>query len=373
MSELSLRDADHRVERRVGQHHTMVDLPAIGVEPDAGSHAHPAVWRRVVRFGLGLAFGGVAIWVVVRASGGLSDALDALREVDWWWLVPATLLEGLAYFLSGMRLRRLAGSAVVSPTAATGIELVVNGLGLLTPASPAEGLAFGASELAHRGLDRRHIALTLGLSQWFSLRVFLLVNALNLGWIVITRDFPVDSTWPLLVMVLILGGLALSAFLAGRPSTMEHLAVVVGTARFWRPRPERDALRARGARLHADAMQVVGPPRQRGVLMSLSIGSMLADIGCLYFALVAAHAHVGFDIALLAAGAGAVSAIVPLLPGGLGIVEAVIPAVVHWYGPPVSAAFAGALVYRALGTFLPACAGAVALIALRARWPALRH
>jgi uncharacterized membrane protein YbhN (UPF0104 family) len=51
------------------------------------------------------------------------------------------------------------------------------------------------------------------------------------------------------------------------------------------------------------------------------------------------------------------------------VVEAIIPAVVHWYGPPVSAAFAGALVYRALGTFLPAAAGAIALVVLRARRP----
>ena len=332
----------------------------------------PARWRRALRFGLGLALGGAAIWIVVTASGGISDALDALRQVDWWWLLPAALFEGLAYFLSGLRLRRLAGPAIVSPSAATGIELVVNGLGLLTPASPAEGLAFGASELSRRGLDRRRIGLTLGFSQWFSLRVFLLVNALNLVWILATRDFPVDSTWPLIAAPLILGVLAVTAFLASRPSTMERLAVIIGAARFWKPRPDRDEQRASGAQFHGDAMKMVGPPSRRVVLMGLSVGSMLADIACLYFALIAAHAHVGFDIALLAAGAAAASALIPLLPGGLGVVEAIIPAVVHWYGPPVSAAFAGALVYRALGTFLPAAAGAVALIVLRGRRP-VRH
>ena len=329
-------------------------------------------WRRALRFGLGLSLGAAAIWIVVSASGGLADALDALRAVDWWWLIPAAIFEGIAYFLSGLRLRRLAGPAVVSPAAATGIELVVNGLGLLTPASPAEGLAFGVSELSRRGLDHRHIGLTLGFSQWFSLRVFLLVNALNLCWIVATRDFPVDSTWALIAAPLILGLLAVSAFLASRPSTMERLAVIIGAAQFWKPRLDSDERRARGARFHADAMEAVGPPRRRVVLMALSVGSMLADIACLYFALIAAHAHVGFDIALLAAGAAAASALIPLLPGGLGVVEAIIPAVVHWYGPPVSAAFAGALVYRALGTFLPAAAGAIALVVLRAHRP-VRH
>ena len=55
----------------------------------------PARWRRALRFGLGLALGGAAIWIVVTASGGISDALDALRQVDWWWLLPAALFEGL--------------------------------------------------------------------------------------------------------------------------------------------------------------------------------------------------------------------------------------------------------------------------------------
>ncbi len=45
--------------------------------------------------------------------------------------------------LAGVRMRRLAGpEADLSPMAATELTLVVNGLGLLTPASPAEGIAF---------------------------------------------------------------------------------------------------------------------------------------------------------------------------------------------------------------------------------------
>jgi uncharacterized membrane protein YbhN (UPF0104 family) len=147
---------------------------------------------------------------------------------------------------------------------------------------------------------------------------------------------------------------------------------IVGAAQFWKPRANRDDRRANGARFHADAMAVVGPPRRRVVLMGLSVGSMLADIACLYFVLIAAHAQVGFDVALLAAGAAAASGLIPLLPGGLGVVEAIIPAVVRWYGPSLSAAFAGALVYRVLGTFLPAAAGAVAVVALRAHHPS-RH
>ena len=335
-----------------------------------GTRAAPAVihpWRRALRLALGLALGGAGVWIVVRAGGGLGDAWDALGRVNAWWLVPAIVSEGLAYVLAGARLRRLAGSqAGLTVASATGVELVVNGLGLLAPAAPAEGLAFEVSELSRRGLDRRRIALTLGFEQWFSLRVFLLVNALNLGWILASRDLPVDSTWPLVAAPIVLVALVVTAILANRPASAETLAVAVGALRFWKPRAPVPDRRLAGAHVHAEAKAMLGPPRTRVAFPVLSIASLLANVSCLFFVLIAAHAHVGYDIAVLAAGAAATAGLIPLLPGGIGVVEAIIPAVVHWYGPPFGAALAAALVFRVLGTFLPAAAGGVALFALRA-------
>ena len=324
-------------------------------------------WRLALRAALGLTLGGAAVWIIVRAGGGLGDAWQALGRVDAWWLIPAVVSEGLAYVFAGVRLRRLAGSqAGLTVASATGVELVVNGLGLLAPAAPAEGLAFEVSELSRRGLDRRRIALTLGFEQWFSLRVFLLVNALNLAWILGTRDVPVDSTWPLVAAPLVLVALAVTAILANRPASAETLAVAVGALRFWKPRASVPDRREAGAHLHEEAKAMLGPPRRRVVFPVLSVGSMLANVLCLYFVLIAAHAHVGYDVAVLAAGAAATAGLIPLLPGGIGVVEAIIPAVVHWYGPTFGAALAAALAYRVLGTFLPAAAGGVALLALRA-------
>ncbi len=174
-------------------------------------------------------------------------------------------------------------------------------------------------------------------------------------------------SWPLVVAPLVLILLVVTAVLANRPGTAEHVAVVLGALRFWKPRPSRAERRDAGARFHADAMAVIGPPRQRVRLALLSLGSMMSDVACLWFILIAVGARVDPDVALLAVGAGAVAASVPLLPAGIGVVEAVMPAVIHWYGPALSAALAGVLLYRAIGTFLPAAAGAVSLVALRAR------
>jgi len=323
--------------------------------------------RRALRVALGLTLGGAGVWIIVRASGGLSETWQAFGRVNAWWLIPAIVSEGLAYVLAGVRLRRLAGSqARLTVASATGVELVVNGLGLLAPAAPAEGLAFEVSELSRRGLDRRRIALTLGFEQWFSLRVFLLVNALNLGWILATRDLPVDATWPLVTAPLVLVALVVTAILANRPASAETLAVAAGALRFWKPRASAPDRRTAGAHVHAEAKAMLGPPRRRVVFPVLSVASMLANVSCLCFVLIAAHAYVGYDVAVLAAGAAATAGLIPLLPGGIGVVEVIIPAVVHWYGPPFAAALAAALVYRVLGTFLPAAAGGIALFALRA-------
>jgi len=98
----------------------------------------------------------------------------------------------------------------------------------------------------------------------------------------------------------------------------------------------------------------------------LTAAALLGDVACLWFLLRAAHANVGFDVALLAVTIAAVSTLVPLVPGGLGITEAVIPAVAHHFGVGYDAGVAAALAYRTLATFVPAGAGALAIFGLRA-------
>jgi len=322
----------------------------------------------VVRATVGVAAGGIAAVAVVSTAGGLGDAARAVRHVRAAWLVPAVAFEVVAYVLSAIRLRRLAGAdAVLGLADAVGVNLVVNGLGLLTPAAPAEGIAFEYAALRRRGLSRRHATMTMGFEQWFSTRVVFLVQAVNLVVVVSWRDLPTNTDWVLALAVVLLAVLAVTAVLANRVATAERLMVAVGALRFWRPRTPVDERRSRGAEFHRDAMAMVGPPRRRVALMGLSVASLLADAACMWMAMFAGGLHHGFEIAVLAVGAGMAGAIVPFVPGGLGVVEAIIPAVLAWYGTPVSQGLAVALVYRTVGTFLPAAGGAVALPFVRPR------
>ena len=214
---------------------------------------------------------------------------------------------------------------------------------------------------------RRRIALTIGFEQWFSTRVFYLVHAVNLLVIVATRDFPTETRWPLLAAATILGLLVTTAVAASRPRVAERIAVALGALRFWRPRPSIDARRASGTRLHAEAMDVVGPPRRRAGTVVLSAAALVADALALWMLLFAAGVHDGFELALLAAGTAAVASSIPLLPAGLGAVEAAVPALLAWYGAPIGAALSATLLYRTVGTLLPAAAGGLSIPALRIR------
>jgi uncharacterized protein (TIRG00374 family) len=95
----------------------------------------------------------------------------------------------------------------------------------------------------------------------------------------------------------------------------------------------------------------------------------VADAACLHFALLAFGVRVSPAVLLFAYTAGTLTSMVPLLPAGLGVVETVTPAVLGLAGVPLVTALAAIVVYRAIGTLLPALAGGLALISMRVDEP----
>ena len=342
-------------------------------DPTTQAGGSPAWWKQALRLGLGLLVGCGAIWFALAAAGGWRATTNALMRTDAPWLAGAVAAQALGVILSAVRLRRLAGSQVdLSLPAASGLELVMNGLGVLAPAAPAEALAYGVRQLRRRGLDKTRAALVLGLEQWFSYRVTYLIASLNLLVILARRDFPVPGPWPGVAAVLALLLLALTGFAASRPTSMQHLSGAWARARFWVPRPSPEERRLTGMRLHKTAMKIVGRRRDRIRLVGLSVAGHLSGVLTLVFAMRAEGLVIDPDVALLASAAAVIASSIPLLPAGLGLVEAAVPAVLAWYGAPLDLALAGVVVARVVGTVLPAVAGAAALWALqltRARTP----
>lgn len=321
--------------------------------------------RDLVRWFAGGAIGLVAGWVAVHAAGGLADAVDALGDLDWRWLVPAFVVEAVSYVVVAERLRTIAGAERVDRVEAFQLGLVLSGFGLLTPASPAEGIAISARHLHRRGMSGRELSFAFTFLEWFGVAVFLATSSVNLIAVAAVERDPWRDMWPFVTGALVvLALLVVAARMAANPASAARLTALVGALRPPGRRRPVEERRAAGAAWHHEAFAFVDAGRRLRAL-GLTAAALLLDVGCLWFALRAAGTGVGYDVALLSITVSALAVFVPFVPGGIGIAEAAIPAVVHHFGAGYDQGLAAALAYRALGTFLPAIGGAFSIVALR--------
>jgi uncharacterized protein (TIRG00374 family) len=327
-----------------------------------------------IRLAIGLGIGVGALYAVVSSAGGFDDSFSVLQGAQPSWLAAGALAEASSYLALGLLLRRLVGARIDRRTA-IGLGLVVSGLGNVLPAAPAEGLTMAGAELRRRDVAPQRTWIALGLLQWIWVRTLFAVAALD-ALVVVTaasRRYPKHAPGRFTVgavAVLILALLAATAWLASRRGTMEVAAVVVNRLKFWRDSGTSTDGRAQGARWYAEMHEVLGSPGAHAAIGALALASCLADAACFQCALLAVGISLKPALFLLAYAIGMITALVPLLPNGLGLVETVVPALLHYRGVPLATALAGVLVFRALGTLLPALIGTIALIRLRLAHPA---
>lgn len=324
----------------------------------------PKAW---FRFAVGLAIGVGAVYAIVTSAGGFAESLDALADTRPVWLIPAIAAEAVSYLFLGLLLRRLAGArARVSKSTAVRLGLVLSGLGNVLPAAPAEGLAMVSAELRRRGVSARRVHLTLVFSEWYTTRVAFGVAALNaLIFVVLADRYRVRHFGDLRLIAAPAAGvllvLALSGWLLSRQATAEGVSALIGRLRFWGPPVPSAERRAAGAAWHQAAKRMLGPPRKQAGTIALAFFCLVGDLACFWCSLVAAGVKPGSGVLLLAYGAGMFASLVPLLPDGFGAVEAVVPAILRRAGTPLAIGLAGMLVYRAVGTVLPAAGGTISL------------
>ena len=309
-----------------------------------------------------------AIWLVVSTAGGVGDALGAVGRMRAGFVTLALGFAVVRLLLFGLQLLwlgRRTGS--MSLPTALGLSLVVFGFGAVTPAAPAEGMAIASRELRRRGRTKRQARLTIGFSEWFAQRTFYVVAALDLLLVVALGHLPFADAWPFaIVAVVVIVAITGTAVLARRPASAEWIVGVLAAIRIRRPPPASEVRRQAAGAWHAEAMAVVGPVRNRVRLALISAAAVLADAATLWATCHAAGFHIHPELALLARTVGTIASWIPLLPSGLGVVEVAIPAILHRFGAPLDDALAATLVYRAVGTLLPAVAGGLAMVALRA-------
>lgn len=337
--------------------------------PIAQADLNPPRSRRktIIRIAVGLVVGAVALQVVVSSAGGFSDAFDALGDANPAWLIPALLAEVACYLFISLQIQRLTGPHRRPPLSLTfQVGLVSSGLGSVLPGSPAPGIALAVTQLRRRGVATGRATAALAWMSWFSARSLIAITAISSLIAIIEGDLSPGHTLPVLAAAL--GAIALliaTAVVISREGTAEWIALLASRLRLRGPRQTSQEARAVGARLHAGAREMLGPFPNRLLLAVTSAAAWIADSCCLYFALRAVGARVGFDVLLLAYCGGLLLSALPLLPGGLGVVEAAVPAILHHFGVPLDTALAGTLAWRGMGLFLPAIVGLLALVRLR--------
>ena len=324
--------------------------------------------RNVARVVVPILIAAAAVVVVATSAGDLGAMGHALRTVDSRFVAVALAAELGSFVFLGLHLRALGGpQANVRRLAPFRIAAVVFGLGSVMPAAPAEGLVMAGSALKHRRLARRRTVLVLGVSQFFgTIGLYLLAALSALAVVLLAHDGPIAARG-----LLVAGGIgtllvlaALAVILTSRPFA-EVAGLVAGRVRHLRHPPPAAERRERGVAWHDATMHVLTEHhRAPWLAVSMVVGWAL-DGTCLFFALRAVGVHVGLDVLLFAYSVGAAACLIPFLPAGLGVVETLLPGVLHLYRVPVESALAGLLVYRALGTFLPAAVGAASLVSLR--------
>ncbi|MDP9073169.1 MAG: flippase-like domain-containing protein [Actinomycetota bacterium] len=328
--------------------------------------------RRLARVVVPVLIGLGAISVVISVAGDrheLARALTGLRPS----LVAAALgCELLSFACLGVHLALLGGPAQnVQRLAPFRLAWVLFGLGSILPAAPAEGLVMAGSALRHRRLARRRRLVVLGVSQFFATAsLYVLAAIMALIVVAIADDGPLPHSW-----MLVVGGgitlalLALVTLLATRSRFAEKVAVVGGWLQHPRSCPPAAERRARGRAWHDAVLHVLDTPSKAAAVGLFALLAWVLDGMCLYLALHAVGVDPALDVLLLAYSFGAAASLIPFLPAGLGVVETLTPALLHLYGVPWEGALAGLLVYRALGTLLPALIGVGSLLTLQAQAP----
>jgi uncharacterized protein (TIRG00374 family) len=335
------------------------------VDPES-SAPRRSRWR-IALVVVGVAYAALTIVVLIINAAGLADAMSVVRKLQPWWVALALAAVVARHSFYSMQVGLLGQRAHgLDRRAAVAVELTVYGLGAITPAAPAEGLALASLELRRRGFSRREVLMTLGFSEWFTQQLFYEVAAVNVIVVVSVGHLSLAVGWPLVILAgLVIVVAAVFIVALARPAATTAIAMRVGRLPLLRGRMFKDERASALQEWCADTRPLVGTVRLRGGLVGLSALSVLSDGAVMWAATHAAGIHLPFDVILLATTAGVLAGLIPFLPGGIGVVDAAIPAVLHHYGVALDDAVAITIVYRALTLLLPMLAGVGSLLWLR--------
>jgi uncharacterized protein (TIRG00374 family) len=283
----------------------------------------------------------------------------ALRTVDYWWLVPATVTFLLSIPIRAIRWRVLFEPRRRPPlgatTKATLLGLFFNSI---LPARAGEAARVVALK-QYAGVSLAESTTTIVVERVFDVLSLLLLLFVTTPWLPHVSWLRSAAVFGIALLVVLAGAIAAVVIFGERPVRFLVRPIT------WLPGfHETDVDQVAASVNHG--LAPLRRPGQGLLGFGWTVASWLVIGLSVWFLMLGFDLHLSFLAALLATVAVGLAFIVPAAPAALGVFEAAAIAATRAYGVPQSQALAYALVLHALN-FFPYILGGLVLLAVLPR------
>ena len=313
----------------------------------------------------------VALFLIVPRIAGQKHALDYIEDATPAWLIAAVAAECVSLLFYSLLFRRLLN--LLQWPVSLGLAVRINLAGLaaahLFSAGGVGGAAVTYRVLQKRGMPHSLVLIAVIFQNAFAYVVLFALFAVGLIVLILRGQGGDAATVIAAAFVILLVTVAAYGFwLLAHPSSLRRRArQVVG----WLERhSKRVRVDEKTLQEYLDGVvdgwrRLRREGRRHVRTLGLAAGYWAFDIACLLCVMLAFHAGVTPDKAIIAYAVANVVGTFSPTPGGLGAVEGVMIALLVGFGMPSAAAVAVVLVYRLINFWLPMPAGLVTWASLR--------
>jgi putative heme transporter len=299
-----------------------------------------------LKYVVGLALAGLALWALTGRTGELSGASSYLDHLRWGWMALAVVSEAGSLVAFALIQKRLleAGRVHVSTGRLTAVTVAATAIANSMPAGPVVSAVFAFGQYRRRGADD-------ALAGWTLAAVFVAasVTLALLAAVGVTVAGAEGAGLDLVgvTVAVLVGAIALGAVFLQRRALVWLVSASVGALRRVSGWP-RGEVATHVERIIIRLTVVTLDLRQVLSVVGWGVANWVLDCGCLALSFLAIGAGIPWRGLLLAYGAGQLAANLPITPGGLGVVEGSLTIALTQFGGAEASTVAAVLLYRIL-------------------------
>jgi uncharacterized protein (TIRG00374 family) len=304
-------------------------------------------WLRFV-FGLGIL--AVAVWVVSSHTSELSTLSTTFKNLKWWWLIPAFIVEMLSFVsFAGMEYELLRAGGLRAPKTPL-LEMTYAGQAMANslPGGTIPSSIYQFRWFRRFGADATLATWAMGGTLVASVVSLSLVAVVGLG-LAAGEGSSLDLV-PVLIVLLAITVAIGALFVYQRPLVaVARWALRISRAVTGRPRGDlHDQL---DQVLHW--VQVVRLNWSQVIrIVAWAAGNWVFDCACFAMMFPAIGSPIPWRGLLLSYGAGQLAAMLPITPGGLGTVEGTITIALVVFNGSKASAESAVFMYRLMSFWL---------------------